>query len=182
MFEKKKTYIMKHLTTLSLVLLFCSACKTHKNIESAASSTAEQVSQSSMLQAMFSQDSSALRQLLSIDSITIEGTVPVPVASPQPSPKGEGEKHSSLQGGDGGRLPFVLRAKGINLNTDRQNAKTVRSLSKSDDTLSVSSASTELTTSATESTGVASPVNTTTLLIAAMVLVLLFLFLCIRSR
>ena len=172
---------MKHLTILSLILLFCSACNTHKNIESAASSTAEQVSQSSMLQAMFSQDSSALRQLLSIDSITIEGTVPVPVASPQPSPKGEGEKHSSLQGGDGGRLSFVLKAKGINLNTDRQNAKTVRSLSKSDDTLAVSSASTELTTSSADSTGVASPINTTTLLIAAMVLVLLFLFLCIRK-
>ena len=159
----------------SLVLLFCSACKTHKNIESAASSTAEQVSQSSMLQAMFSQDSSALRQLLSIDSITVEYPL---VALTDTALRQQRTKLTPTASGS----KIVLRAKGINLNTDRQNAKTVRSLSKSDDTLSVSSASTELTTTATESTGVASPVNTTVLLIAAMVLVLLVLFLCIRSR
>ena len=129
-----------------------------------------------MMQSIIAQDSSILRQLLSIDSITVEYQL---VALTDTALRQQQRTNLTPTAS---ASKIVLKAKGINLNTDRQNAKTVRSLSKSDDTLSVSSASTELLAAAAESTGVASPVNTTTLLIAAMVLVLLFLFLCIRSR
>ena len=159
----------------SLVLLLFCGCRTQKNTETASSSACEQVSQSSMMQSIIAQDSSVLRQLLSIDSITVEYTLALTDTALRQQQRTNLTPTASAS-------KIVLKAKGINLNTDRINAKTVRSLSKSEDSLAVRSTSQELTKETTQTTNGASPVNTTVVLIVALVVMMLLLFISARNK
>ena len=160
---------------VSLVLLSFCGCRTQKNTETASSSACEQVSQSSMMQSIIAQDSSVLRQLLSIDSITVEYTLALTDTALRQQQRTNLTPTASAS-------KIVLKAKGINLNTDRINAKTVRSLSKSEDSLAVRSTSQELTKETTQTTNGASPVNTTVVLIVALVVMMLLLFISSRNK
>ena len=129
-----------------------------------------------MMQSIIAQDSSILRQLLSIDSITVEYQL---VALTDTALRQQQRTNLTPTAS---ASKIVLRAKGINLNTDRQNAKTVRSLAKSEDSLAVRSTSQELTKETTQTTNGASPVNTTVVLIVALVVMMLLLFISSRNK
>ena len=129
-----------------------------------------------MMQSIIAQDSLVLHQLLSIDSITVEYQL---VALTDTALRQQQRTNLTPTAS---ASKIVLRAKGINLNTDRQNAKTVRSLSKSDDSLAVRSTSQELTKETTQTTNGASPVNTTVVLIVALVVMMLLLFISSRNK
>ena len=129
-----------------------------------------------MMQSIIAQDSLVLHQLLSIDSITVEyQLVSLTDTAPRQQQRTKLTPIASAS-------KIVLKAKGINLNTDRQNAKMVRSLAKSNDSLAVRSTSQELTKETTQTTSGASPVNTTIVLIVALVVMMLLLFISARNK
>ena len=129
-----------------------------------------------MMQSIIAQDSLVLHQLLSIDSITVE----YPLVALTDTALRQQQRTNLTPTASASKI--VLRATGINLNTDRQNAKTVRSLSKSDDSLAVRSTSQELTKETIQTTSGASPINTTVVLIGALVVMMLLLFISSRNK